>query len=236
MYKDIKLSASLMCIDWLQAGRQLAELEDAGIDYLHLDIIDGTFVPDFTMGSSIINVFREHTCLPSDYHLMVEEPGRLFNSFQAGVNDIFTIHQECARNLHRELVHIRRMGAKTGVALSPGTPLESLEYIIEDVDVILLMTVDPGYKGQPLVPQMMRKIARLRKMIDDAKLSIDISVDGNVNAMTIPEMVSAGANILVLGSSGLFRKDISLKEAIKQIHHSIDLGLQKKEELLCRTG
>lgn len=236
MYKGIKLSASLMCVDWLNAGRQIKALEDLGIDYLHIDVIDGRFAPDFTMGSSIINVFRENCTIPSDYHLMVEEPSRLFNAFQISPNDIYTIHQECSRNLHRDLVHIRRLGARVGVALSPGTPLESLEYIIEDVDVILIMTVDPGYKGQPFVPQILRKIQRLKKMIDDMQLNIEISVDGNVNSQTIPEMVAAGASTLVLGSSGLFRHDISLDTAVNMIHRAIDLGLNNKEETLCLTA
>src|SRR3990167_312069 len=146
MYKGITLSASLMCIDWLNAGAQLKALENSKIDYLHIDVIDGNFAPDFTMGSSIINVFRENTKLPFDHHLMIEEPSRLFSAFQVKPDDIYTIHQEASRNLHRDLVNIRRMGAKVGIALSPGTPLEALEYVIEDANVILLMTVDPGYK------------------------------------------------------------------------------------------
>jgi ribulose-phosphate 3-epimerase len=228
MYHNVQLSASLMCIDWLNAGAQLRALETSKIDYLHLDIIDGSFAPDFTMGSSIINVFRDHSKLVSDYHLMVEEPSRLLQSFNISPGDIFTIHQESSRNLHRDLVTIRRMGARVGVALSPGTPLEVLEYVIEDADVVLLMTVDPGYKGQPLVPQTLRKVEKLKKIITDMELNIKISVDGCVNHQTIPDMVSAGADILVLGSSGLFRKDMCLEEAIHRIHSAIDEGIKYK--------
>ena len=229
MHNGVALSASVMCVDWLNAGEQLTQIENNGIDYLHLDIIDGNFAPDFTMGSSIIDVFRENSTLPSDYHLMVEEPGRMFESFSIGQNDNYTIHQESSRNLHRNLVSIRRMGANVGVALSPATPLTSLEYIIEDIDLVLIMTVNPGYKGQPLVPQAIRKIKDLKNMIDDLELDIKISVDGNVNSSTIPEMVSAGADILVLGSSSLFRKDISIPEAINEIDAAIDLGIQGKK-------
>ena len=224
MYNGIELSASLMCLDWLNAGQQLSQLEENGIDYLHLDIIDGNFAPDFTMGSSIIDVFRDHSSLPSDYHLMVEEPSRIFDSFSVSPNDNYTIHQESSRNLHRNLVSIRKMGAKVGLALSPGTPLTALEYIIEEIDLVLIMTANPGYMGQPLVPQAIRKIAHLKKMITDLELDIKISVDGNVNSDTIPSMVSAGADILVLGSSSLFRKDLNIPEAIEKIHASIDLG------------
>jgi ribulose-phosphate 3-epimerase len=230
MHNGITLSASLMCIDWLNAGSQLKQLENGKIDYLHIDVIDGNFAPDFTMGSSIINLFRENTSLPLDYHLMIEEPSRLFNAFPVRPNDIYAIHQETSRNLHRDLVTIRRMGAKVGIALSPGTPLEALEYVIEDANVILLMTVDPGYKGQPLVPQTLRKVEKLRKMINDMKLDLKISVDGNVNPQYIPEMVSAGADNLVLGSSGLFRKDLSISDAIEKICESIDLGLKSRSK------
>ena len=228
MHNGVVLSASIMCVDWLNAGKQLVQIENNGIDYLHVDIIDGNFAPDFTMGSSIIDVFRDNSTLPSDYHLMVEEPSRLFESFSVSPNDNYTIHQESSRNLHRNLISIRNMGAKVGVALSPGTPLTSLEYIIEDIDLVLIMTVNPGYKGQPLVPQAIRKIRDLKKMIKDLELNIKISVDGNVNPNTIPDMVSAGADILVLGSSSLFRKDISIPEALVEIHTAIDQGLKNR--------
>ncbi len=230
MHNGVALSASVMCVDWLNAGEQLTQIENNGIDYLHLDIIDGNFAPDFTMGSSIIDVFRENSTLSSDYHLMVEEPGRLFESFNISPNDNYTIHQESSRNLHRNLISIRQMGANVGVALSPATPLTSLEYIIEDIDLVLIMTVNPGYKGQPLVPQAIRKIRDLKKMIKDLELDIKISVDGNVNPNAIPEMVSAGADIVVLGSSSLFRKDISIPEAIIEIHAAIDQGLKERRQ------
>ena len=230
MHNGVALSASIMCVDWLNAGEQLIQIENNGIDYLHLDIIDGNFAPDFTMGSSIIDVFRENSTLPSDYHLMVEEPGRLFESFSISPNDNYTIHQESSRNLHRNLISIRSMGANVGVALSPATPLTSLEYIIEDIDLVLIMTVNPGYKGQPLVPQAIRKIRDLKKMIKDLELDIKISVDGNVNPYTIPEMISAGADILVLGSSSLFRKDISIPEATVEIHAAIAQGFKERKQ------
>ena len=150
---EVQISASIMCIDWLHASSQLQILEEQGIDYLHWDVIDGRFAPDFTMGSSIINKFRENSNLQSDYHLMVEEPSGIFDSFNITPGDIFTIHQECCRNLHRDIVNLRRRGARVGVALNPGTSLEVLDYIIEDVDVILVMSVNPGFMGQALVPQ-----------------------------------------------------------------------------------
>lgn len=228
MHNGITLSASLMCVDWLNAGAQLKMLDDSKIDFLHIDVIDGNFAPDFTMGTSVINVFREKTRLPFDYHLMIEEPSRLFNAFQFNQGDICAIHQEASRNLHRDLVSIRRMGVQVGIALSPGTPLEALEYVIEDANVILLMTVDPGYKGQPLIPQTLRKVEKLRKIIKDMQLDIQISVDGSVSCDYIPEMVSVGADKLVLGSSGLFRKDIAIPDALEKIYAAIDVGIKSR--------
>ena len=226
--RKVEISASIMCIDWLQAGKQLKILQEQEIDYLHWDIIDGRFAPDFTMGSSIINKFRENTNKPSDYHLMVEEPSKLFDNFNITPGDIFTIHQECCRNLHRDLINLRRKGARVGVALCPGTSLEVLDYIIEDVDVVLAMTVDPGFMGQKLVPQTLRKIEKLRERIEDMRLDIKISVDGNVNYENIANMVSSGADILVGGSSGLFRNDIDLEDAIKRLHDCIQQGLNQR--------
>ena len=144
--QQVEISASIMCIDWLHAGNQLKILEEQQVDYLHWDVIDGRFAPDFTMGSSIINKFRENSNQTSDYHLMVEEPSQLFDYFNITPGDIFTIHQECCRNLHRDLVNLRRRGARVGVALNPGTSLEVLDYIIEDVDVILVMSWFYGAK------------------------------------------------------------------------------------------
>ncbi len=224
----VEISASIMCIDWLHAGEQLKILEEQEIDYLHWDVIDGRFAPDFTMGSSIINKFRENSNRPSDYHLMVEEPNHLFDHFDITPGDIFTIHQECCRNLHRDLISLRRKGARVGVALNPGTSLEVLDYIIEDIDVILVMSVNPGFMGQELVPQTIGKIEKIKERINDMNLDIKISVDGNVNYENIPKMVSAGADILVGGSSGLFRNDIDLEDSIKRLRDCIQEGVENR--------
>jgi ribulose-phosphate 3-epimerase len=226
--KEVEISASIMCIDWLHAAKQLKILEQQNIDYLHWDVIDGRFAPDFTMGSSIINKFVEHSNIPSDYHLMVEEPSKLFDTFNIQPGNIFTIHQECCRNLHRDLISLRQKGARVGVALNPGTSLEVLDYIIEDIDVILVMSVNPGFMGQALVPQAIRKIEKIKERINDLKLDIKISVDGNVNYENIPKMVSAGADILVGGSSGLFRNDLDLEDSIKRLRECIQEGVESR--------
>ncbi len=224
MYKKIKFSASAMCFDWLNVKSQLQEVEKLNIDYLHIDMIDGNFIPDFTMGSSIINSLRSGTKLPFYYHLMVDEPRRIFDSLTIKKKDILAIHQEASKNLHSDLVEIRNIGAEVGIVLSPGTPLESLEYVIEDADNIILMMVNPGYKGQSLVPQTINKIQKLNKMLKEMNLrkKVSISVDGNVNSITIPEMIQNGADNLILGSSGLFNKKFTISENFERIIETID--------------
>lgn len=228
MYRGIALSASVMCMDWLNIGSQLKELEQLGIDYLHYDVIDGIFAPDFTMGSSVIDVIRANTTIPSDYHLMVDEPGKIYGAFATSPKDYYTIHQESCRNLHRELVRIKSGGARVGIALSPATPLTVLDYIIEDIDLVTIMTVNPGYLGQQLVPQSIKKVDDLRRMITKLRLSVNISVDGNVNPKTIPQMIAAGADMLVLGSSGMFKQNQTLEMSKEHIETAIDLGLQDR--------
>ena len=221
MYKDIKLSASLMCANWLSLKDQILSLEENDIDYMHYDIADGIYAPDFTMGSSIINTVKENTKLPGHYHLMVEEPMRLFENFDLNKNEIFTIHQETSKNLHRDLINIKNK-AKVACAISPATPLEYLEYIIEELDNVLVLSVNPGFKSQKLIPQTIRKIDKLKNLIEKMGLDITITADGNINKSNIPDFIKAGASILVLGSSGLFRKDATIKESVEEIKESID--------------
>jgi ribulose-phosphate 3-epimerase len=220
----VKISASAMCFDWKNVGFQLRELEEAQIDYLHFDLIDGVFAPDFGFGSSVINSIRETCSIPAEYHLMVENPSRILSTLQIRSEDIITIHQEACKNLHRDILQIKRLGAKAGVALNPGTHVNTLDYVIEELDHALIMTVNPGFKGQDLVNSAVAKILDLNKMVESLDLNISIGVDGNVNPSTIPAMVRNGANYLVGGSSGLFVPDqqigLSLsrmKEAIRSV-------------------
>jgi ribulose-phosphate 3-epimerase len=226
LYKNITLSASLINIDWLNVRSQLSELEHASLDYLHIDVIDGNFVPDFTMGTSIINLIRKSTTLPFDYHFMAEEPSRLFDSFQVNKTDYFTIHQETSRNLHRDLVRIKKdKSSKVGVALTLETPIDALEYIMEDVDLIVLMTMNVGYIEKQQYPQVVKKVQKLRKLITEHELPIKIAVDCNISFENISEMVSSGADFLVLGSNVLFREDMSIAACMELLHAEIDQGL-----------
>jgi len=222
MYKGITFSASIMCVDWLNLSQQLKDLEKNEIDFLHIDVIDGYFAPDFTMGSSIINLVRNNSSIKSDFHIMADEPSRLFNSFDVSKNDYYTIHQEACRNLHRDIVYIKKNMSKVGVALSPGTSTETLEYLLEEIDMVILMTVNPGYMGQQLVPQVLKKVEKVRNLKEKYGLNFKISVDGNVNLENIPNMIKSGADTLVLGSSGLFRKDRSIEQSVDLIKEKID--------------
>jgi len=216
-----------MCIDWLNAKKQIEILNSENIDMLHIDVIDGKYAPDFTMGTSIINCFREIFHRPFDYHLMVEEPSRLFESFDIREGDSFAIHQECCRNLHRDLIELRKLGAKVGVALSPSTNISTLDYIIQDLDYVLLMTVNPGFKGQNLVPNTLNKIKDLKDFISSRNLDVKIHVDGNVSIKNIPTMVKNGGNTLISGSSGMFLEDLNLAESIKLFKEAINKGLHE---------
>ena len=221
MYKNIKLSASLMCADWLNLKNQIKDLEENSIDYIHYDVIDGIYAPDFTMGSSIIDTVKSATKLPGHYHLMVEEPMRIFDRFKLNSDDIFTIHQETSKNLHRDLINVKEK-SKVAVAISPATSLEHLEYVVEELDNILILTVNPGFKSQKMIPQVVRKIENLKNLLIKMNLKATITVDGNVNKETIPDFIKAGSDILVLGSSGLFKKDVTIKKAVEDIKESID--------------
>ena len=195
MYKKIKLSASLMCVDWLNLKNQILDLENNDIDYIHYDIVDGNYAPDFTMGTTIIDTVREFTSLPGHYHLMVEEPMRLFENFKLSKNEIFTIHQETSKNLHRDLINIKKK-SQVAAAISPATPLEHLEYVLEELDNVLVLTVNPGFKSQKMIPQVVRKIENLKNFISKMNLKTTITVDGNVNKNTIPDFIKAGSIFL----------------------------------------
>lgn len=223
--KKIKISASIICANWMCLKEDLAQLEEHGIDYLHYDVMDGFFCPDYCLGTQIISVIKENTILASDYHLMVEEPSRMFNNFKAKGGDLLTIHYEACKNLHRDIIKIKQLGFKVGVALNPATPISAIEYIIDDIDLIKVMSVNPGYAGQKLVPQTLYKIRLLDEWRRKDGLKFEISVDGNVNSENIPNMVGAGADILVAGSSGLFIKGMTLQDALLKFNEYIEEGL-----------
>jgi len=197
----IKIAPSILSADFTNLGAAVAAAEAGGADYIHVDVMDGHFVPNITIGPLVVAAVRRVTRLPLDVHLMIEAPERFLVDFaQAGAN-ILTVHVETCPHLHRTMQKIRELGIKPGVTLNPGTPLETLREILPFVDQVLVMTVNPGFGGQSYIGTMTTKIARLAAMIGAGGLAVDIEVDGGIDASTAPEVVSAGARVLVAGTA-----------------------------------
>lgn len=208
------LSASLMCADLGALRESIRELEKAGIDYLHLDIMDGQFVPNITLGFDLVNTIKNITDMPLDVHMMVNEPARFLDNMKLDENDILCAHYEADIHLQRTLDKIKAMGIKTGVALNPQTPLNSVEYLTEYMDMLLVMTVSPGFAGQKLFAGAERKVRQTREFLNSSgNGNILIEVDGNISPENGAKLSRCGADIFVLGTSSLFLKDKSMLQA-----------------------
>lgn len=201
------VSPSMMCADALNLGADAVALEKAGVQYFHYDIMDGDFVPNFMLGPDVIKAVRKVSSIPADIHLMVKNPERHLHLFDLREGDIVAVHQESTIHLQRTLAAIRQAGAKAAVALNPATPLCTLEDVLPDLDMVVIMTVNPGFAGQKLVPQTLAKITRLRKMLDENSCEqVRIEVDGNVSFENAVKMRAAGADLFVAGTSAVFRE------------------------------
>ena len=195
------IAPSILAADFSRLGEEARAVEAAGADWLHVDVMDGHFVPNITIGPDVVKALRPHVSIPMDVHLMIAPVDPYLEAFRNAGADLITIHPEAGPHLNRSLKHIRQIGAKAGVAFDPSTPPEVIEWMLDDIDLVLVMTINPGFGGQSFMPSQLAKIARLREMIDASGHDITIQVDGGVTPETAPLCLDAGANALVAGTA-----------------------------------
>ncbi|WP_085522988.1 ribulose-phosphate 3-epimerase [Tuberibacillus sp. Marseille-P3662] len=215
------IGPSIMCADMGRLQESIIRLHDANVDFFHFDIMDGKFVPNFTMGPDMIKSLRSHSGKPFDIHLMIEEPEKYIDLFADAGADMISVHAESTMHLQRTLQAIRGKNIKVGVALNPATPLSYLDYIWDTIDYVTLMTVNPGFAGQKFIPLTLNKIQQLKQQIDEKNLNITIQVDGNISFETIPQVIANGADMLVCGTSCLFKKNQTLEDATAKLKNFI---------------
>lgn len=208
----------------LDLESEIRSLEEGGIDYIHFDVMDGNFVPRFGLHPEMLKAIKSITKIPVDVHLMIDNPDFFIREFVEAGGDIIVVHAETTRHLHHTIKMIRDMGARAGVALNPGTPLNVLDYILDDIDLVMLMAINPGIVGHKLIPRALDKISELKQKLADYP-NIIIEVDGGVNPESAPEMIKHGADLLVCGTSMIFKPDIEVGEKLKEVRRSLDQKL-----------
>ena len=218
--KNIKLAPSILSADFSKLGEEVALATESGADMIHVDIMDGKFVPNITFGASMVSAIRRWTNLPLDIHMMITEPEKQIPLFIDAGADIINVHIETCTHLHRIIQLIKSNNAKAGIALNPGTAINSLSEVIKELDQIVIMSVNPGFPGQTFIPNTLNKVSYLRQQINQDGLNIDIEIDGGINKSTIKSAVNAGANILVAGSA-VYNSSASVSDCIHELKNSI---------------
>lgn len=225
MTNMIKIAPSILAADFSRLAEEVKEVEAAGAELIHIDVMDGHFVPNITMGPIVVEALRPVTDLPLDVHLMIENPDKYIEQFAKAGADYITVHVEACPHLHRTLQFIRSTGVKSGVVLNPHTPVETILHVLEEIDLVLFMTVNPGFGGQKFIHSVLPKVKQLAQIIKEKNLPIEIEIDGGVDAETIIPCVEAGATILVAGSAIYGKED--RKEALQQIKRAGESALKK---------
>ncbi|HEX2187820.1 MAG TPA: ribulose-phosphate 3-epimerase [Longimicrobiaceae bacterium] len=218
---DLKIAPSILSADFTRLGEQIREAEEGGADWIHVDVMDGHFVPNLTIGPLVTEAARRSTTLPVDVHLMIESPDRYLEAFAKAGADHLTVHVETCPHLHRTVQRIRELGVKAGVTLNPATPVEALSEVLPYVDLVLVMSVNPGFGGQSYIPTSTAKIARVRRMIEERGLGgrIELQVDGGVAPDTVAEVAAAGATVVVAGSA-VYNRSAGVAENIRALREA----------------